>query len=276
MKRIFLYFSLVMVPVLFSMAPGGFPKVKSYNLFKETVPISDELRISKVEVSNNEYKHFLMGLIEENRADLVPQYAPDPTCWNRTLLRSGVINDPYVKYYFGHPAFKDYPVVGISYEAAQAYCEWKTRTHGEMPITKKSKEMAQYQFRLPTEEEWMVAAEVGSPNRAYWSGGFDYPRSARGQYLFNHKLGKGNFAGIAGGKAKDFEGYMITAPVKTFHAKKTGLYNMTGNVAEMVSPKGKVKGGSWADLADACVIEAEQPYQGASADTGFRFAVERK
>ncbi len=273
MKRVAFLLTALLIPALLTAGPGRKVKPQVYDLFKNTVQTPDGLRISKVEVSNKEYKAFLMGLIEENKADLIPLYAPDVTVWtNETLF-----NNPYMDYYFSHPAFDNYPVVGVSYEAAVAYCEWKTRHFGEMPSAKKSKDKVNYRFRLPSEEEWMAAAEMGSSSRDFWPGGYVYPRNHKGDFLFNHKLGKGDFAGYIGKDAhyKDYEGYMVTAPVQTFYADKLGLYNVAGNAAEMVAEKGIAKGGSWYHLAEDCKINAILRYEAPESWIGFRFVVER-
>lgn len=271
MKRTAFLLIVLLAPVLLTAGPGRKVKPQTYDLFKNTVQTMDGLRVSKFEVSNQEYKAFLMGLIEENKADLIPKYAPDVSVWQKGLE----FNNPYADYYFSHPAFAEYPVVGISYEAAVAYCEWKTRHFGEMPAIKKGKEKVKYQFRLPTEEEWMAAAEMGSPTRDFWPGGYVYPRNHKGIFLFNHKLGKGDYAGYAGGHYKDYEGYMITAPVRSFYAEKLDLYNVAGNVAEMVAERGLAKGGSWYHLAEECKINAALQYEAPESWIGFRFVVER-
>lgn len=271
MKRTAFLLIIFLVPVVMVMGQGRKVKPQTYDLFDQTISSSNGLRVSKVEVSNKEYKAFLMGLIEENKAHLIPEYAPDVTVWEKDLG----FNDPYTQYYFSHPAFDDYPVVGITHKAASAYCEWMTRHFSEMPAAKKGKDMVSYEFRLPSEEEWMAAAEIGSPSRDFWPGGFVYPRNRKGKFLFNHKLGTGDFAGFAGGHWKDFEGYMITAPVKTFYADDLELYNVAGNAAEMVAEKGIAKGGSWYHLAEKCKINSDLSYDAPESWLGFRFVVER-
>ena len=47
---------------------------------------------------------------------------PDTLVWRRPMA----YNEPYVQYYFRHPSYNDYPVVGVSWLQASDYCAWRT------------------------------------------------------------------------------------------------------------------------------------------------------
>lgn len=262
-------FPLLALLLAFPINPG---KSKlSYDLDAEAVALQSGGWMSKTEVSNARYKEFLMGLIERGDAHLVPQYAPDFSVWETPETFA----TPYKEYYFSHPAFMEYPVVGISYEAATEFCKWMTDKLAGKVGRKKEKDVQKlYRFRLPTEAEWMDAASGNAPNGAWYAGCYTYPRAHNGYFNFNHKLGKGDYAGYVGGHPKDYEGYMITAPVKSFHSEKTGLYNPAGNVAEMVQEEGIAKGGSWMHEAAACRVESQLEYDKPTSWLGFRFVIE--
>ena len=48
----------------------------------------------------------------------------------------------------------------------------------------------------------------------------------------------------------------ITAQVSSYYPNSFGLYNVCGNVAEMVAEKGKAKGGSWKSFGGEVRIES--------------------
>jgi formylglycine-generating enzyme required for sulfatase activity len=69
----------------------------------------------------------------------------------------------------------------------------------------------------------------------------------------------------------------ITAPVKSYEPNTFGLYNMSGNVAEMLFEKGKTKGGSWLDSAEAMKIASNgkfAQYSQPCPAIGFRVFME--
>jgi sulfatase modifying factor 1 len=49
---------------------------------------------------------------------------PDTLCWIRDFAYS--YNEPMTKRYFSHPAFGNYPVVGVNWKMAEAFCNWRT------------------------------------------------------------------------------------------------------------------------------------------------------
>lgn len=143
---------------------------------------------------------------------------PDTLVWIRDYSYS--YNEPWTKMYFSHPGFDDYPVVGVNWKQAKAFCMWRTNyknttlaDRGDYPVQ---------DYRLPSEAEWELAARGGLNNSMYPWGGY-YTRSESGCFLANFKPMRGNYSDD-GGKA--------TVKVATYDPNGYGLYDMAGNVAE--------------------------------------------
>lgn len=106
-----------------------------------TAPRNNETRsltvssfyMDKYEVTNlnwNEYLHWLDFVFGAVAPELVDQARPDHKVWREDLA----YNDPYEDNYFEHPAFSFYPVVGVTWEQAMAYCQWRTDRVNEMAL----------------------------------------------------------------------------------------------------------------------------------------------
>ncbi len=183
---------------------------------------------------------------------------PDTTVWIKDFSYS--YNEPMHNDYFWHEAYGDYPVVGISWKQAKAFCAW--RTVNKNNYRKEKGKRAINDFRLPTEAEWEYAARGGIESATYPWGG-PYTMNDRGCFLANFKPKRGDYAS---------DGYLYTVEAKSFEPNDYNLYNMAGNVAEWTSStydpnsyeylstmnpdvqdknnKRKVtRGGSWKDVA---------------------------
>jgi formylglycine-generating enzyme required for sulfatase activity len=146
---------------------------------------------------------------------------PDTLAWVHDFTYS--YNDPMHDKYFWHPAYDDYPVVGISWKQAVAFCNWRTKYRLE--FLKKDGQMAEQEFRLPTEGEWEYAARGGQDNMTYPWGG-PYSLNSSGCYLGNFKPRRGNLVADGG-----FYPVVSTA----YAPNGFNLYNMAGNVSEWTS-----------------------------------------
>ena len=90
--------------------------------------------------------------------------------------------------------------------------------------------------------------------------------------MANFKRELKDIGGVEGEVASNSD---IIAPVNSYWENDFGLYNMSGNVAEMVEEKGIAKGGSWKDGPESLKIEAEHEYDGnAETYVGFRYFAE--
>lgn len=140
---------------------------------------------------------------------------PDTMCWMTEFTYS--YNEPAMLNYFSHPSYGMFPVVGVTWEQAQAFCHWRNAQYQSVSNLPRAQE-----YRLPTEAEWEYAARGGRYNATYPWGG-PYVRDAKGCFLANFKPMRGNYTE---------DGYFLPSAVGTYDPNDYGLYDMAGNVAE--------------------------------------------
>ena len=183
---------------------------------------------------------------------------PDTTAWIRDFSYS--YNEPMHNDYFWHEAYGEYPVVGVSWKQANAFCQWRTlykngyqKKKGAQPVNR---------FRLPSEAEWEYAARGGLQGATFPWGG-PYAKNDRGCFLANFKPLRGDYAA---------DQALYTVEAKSYEPNDFNLYNMAGNVSEWVqgsydpgsyeymstinptvndasNSRKVVRGGSWKDVA---------------------------
>ena len=180
---------------------------------KDTAYIDDEGKIIRETINRQ-----LTGPWDFLNTYIVNIY-PDTTCWVNDFPNSD--NEMYMRYYFSNPAYNDYPVVGVSWEQANAFCAWRTEY-----LLKGLGAAARFvqRYRLPTEAEWEFAARGKDQNEFPWEN--EDVASGKGCFYANFKPDNGNYT-------KD--GNLITSKVGIYSANSNGLFDMAGNVAEWTS-----------------------------------------
>jgi hypothetical protein len=162
---------------------------------------------------------------------------PDTLC----LFRNPNIGHPSFIPYFSHPKFNDFPVVGISWEQANAYCDWLSKQI-DLPC------------RLPTLEEYLYASvpeeiknyttiKNGSYKPIKSRQFFSYPWIAsessseiidkNGNYLANFGVIKDEYGIVL--KYNNSDGFANIAKTGSYPASSNGIYDLAGNVAEWVN-----------------------------------------
>ena len=193
------------------------------------------------------------------RTEQVKVY-PDTTTWIKDFSYS--YNEPMHNDYFWHQAYGNYPVVGVNWSQAKAFCAWRTLNKNNYIKSKKKGHDLINSFRLPTEAEWEYSARGGLQSATYPWGG-PYTKNDRGCFLANFKPMRGDYAA---------DQALYTVEAKSYEPNGYNLYNMAGNAAEWTesaydpnayeyvssmnpnntdtsNQRKVVRGGSWKDVA---------------------------
>ncbi len=220
------------------------------------VQLNDSVFVGLYEVSIKEYANFLLYIKAKlNDSTLLYSALPKPnytdwTAWNVyqnskivfdndliTVTDSGVSVTAYLE---------DRPIVNVCKEQAAAYCKFRTEDYrifyGRLNARKMKQFPAQVSFRLPTEDEWRMAAGKRAENAA--------------------PVSRENF--------NDTTKQFLPNPIFYGEINQMGLINMTGNVWEMVCDKDDVYGGSYKDYARNCRPNSQVPYRPGTSSVGFR------
>ena len=212
------------------------------------------------EITNNKYRQFIIAMqdsVSTLGEDFVNNLYPDTTVWMRDVIHTMADG---MRFYYANPSFDNYPVVGVTWEAARYFAVWRTAFLNTERSKKKLWPVLDY--RLPTETEWEYAAKGGKALAKYPWGG-PYARDNEGKVRANFKSKRGNYGEC---------GFEFTSPVYHFPPNDYGLYDMAGNVAEWcinaynpsasaldwdINPmyidenevRKVIKGGSWKDIS---------------------------
>ncbi len=183
---------------------------------------------------------------------------PDTLVWRS----ANSYNEPYVLYYYRHPAYSNYPVVGISYEQALNYCQWRTERVKEFYFIQKKYVSHNFEYKLPSIEQWESLTNNGISE--FSNGGKD----EKGYMKMNVK--RDTQKKYEDDMVYDSGGVDVTAPVNSYKPNMHKIYNLIGNVAEMVNEKGIAKGGGWINSLEECRVGKDQKYDVPNSWLGFR------
>ena len=180
---------------------------------KDTAYVDEEGRIVRETVNRP-----LSGVYDFLNTYIVNVY-PDTTCWVNDFPNAE--NERYMLQYFSNPSYNDYPVVGVTWEQANAFCHWRTE-YLKRGLGTAARQVQPY--RLPTEVEWEFAARGAEGGLYPWEA--SDVKSEKGCFYANFKPDRGDYTE---------DGSLITSKSGTYSANSNGLFDMAGNVAEWTS-----------------------------------------
>ncbi len=259
---------IVILLVVLNCLACSIIKNKKYNISTTTPPgtikYNDSLFVDETEVSNVHWIDYQQYLKQRNLDYSLTII--DSNVWIDSLA----INTPFKDHYLQHKAYRDYPLVGVSYKQAVTYCEWRSSRVNELLNIRKGlieanhglteKELSKlpqyFKYRLPTKNEWEMFASVHFSSKII------------------RKRSKKNMNSIGNFETDSAYPIDITAPVWSYYPNINGIYNTHGNVKEMVLEKGIAKGGSWKTYENEYNPNRNFQYDKPTNDIGFRCVAE--
>lgn len=279
---------------------------------KRMKPIKDNLYAADAEVSNKDYWFYLDYLYQNEYKDLyeisvVDKSKYDPLTasfldnYHYSPVNSEAQKSKADKTYMKR--YNDYPAMDMSHAAAKAYCDWLTFQYNSQP----SRKYKQVKFRLPTRQEWTMAA-LGYKEFQSWELSENkvvaHTREGKkkkvadtydlSQYVFQYPWGLRDFdlrndirnlhsCFLANIKAPDEitcpagmkgDGFTLTSPIMTYFPNGLGLFDVIGNVAEMTNLDGIAMGGSWNHQPEESTLTSINRYKGSDISVGIRLFME--
>jgi formylglycine-generating enzyme required for sulfatase activity len=264
----------------------------------------------ETETTNGLYNLFLSFLEEQGNLELFKQCDYDLSRYDgsaRSFFIAYVapFKAPLDKKDTTVKNYSDFPAVNVSHGAAKLFCQWLTEQYNTSTGKKKFKNV---KFRLPTVKEWQIAAlgydkfqswnltenkaevlvpgdtlaEMGKGEKKIISIDSDilypwwphYHIRKKPVNLKNCYLG--NFKAYAvtppcpWGPLPNHDGWTRMAKTACYFPNGFGLYDVVGNVAEMVDEFGKAVGGSWNEPPSQATIHSIKNYKKPGDTVGFR------
>ena len=271
---------------------------KSYKVYSppNTIKVADNFYADESEVSNIEYKSYLYWLagIYGKESKKYLQALPDTLVWSAELS----YGEPYMGNYFSHPAYDDFPIIGVNLSQAKKFTDWRTERVVENLLVKKGlikknedKDSTNYFsinrylegdydwiikreslalpiYKIPTIEEWEKMAGMDTKFQYGIDSLSNYNKKISKRYkcLFNTN----DYP--ASDKEMKYPSILRhrSNPVTSFAKNIYGLYGTIGNVAELVDHQNTIKGGSWKQKIEDIEISKNELFEKPNGWVGFR------
>ncbi len=264
---------------LLTLSSTGQNITKKYSL-PGYVQINDSVFISSTEIPIREYSRFLVIWRKlSGDPDFISKALPLPnylgwTYWNsfskfliafseqyEIIDRDRITNEPIDTIISFVAWISDWPVVNVTKQQANLYCDFRTKDYQVFYNAQKKKKKAKLPsnlvFRLPTTGEWIYAASSGLDTTKYKYG-------VEGDKVkYSSPVSIETFSNDTTGQSHPF-------PVTTGQMNKNKILNMCGNVAELVSDNEFVYGGSFLDPITECTVFSKKLFTEPKNNIGFR------
>ena len=212
-------------PEMVRIAGGRFQYYPSYGKGLPWVEFDQPFAISKYEVTRGQFEQFVKSTRYRTEARRDPKHGCGGDDFSRNSLR------------WNRPGFDQadtHPVVCVSIHDAMAYAEWLSRETG-------------HNYRLPSGAEWQYAARAGSSTAMLFvepdDDRHEDPDACRRGNVLDSSTGKKEYA------FKCSDGVRRTASVGQFPPNTVGLYDMVGNVEELVLTCASSSGENFVDFS---------------------------
>jgi formylglycine-generating enzyme required for sulfatase activity len=287
MRKIWYILSIVLLLIIFGFKT---PNNKNAEIPQGTYQIDSNLYIDVLEITNLEYREYLYWLnrVFGANSSNYKNALPDTSVWTRQNIKYKVLNTLY----FRHPELQNYPVVGVSYQQAKDFTQWRSDRVFEYTLIKnkeikfkKKQDLTNYFsiekflsgkyhkakpknteyniviFSLPTEAEWKKALAKS----------YELSKNAKYPEKYNKYKSYNNI--IINSIEKTQDGSSEENGVPTISIEKNampdGIYNLQGNIAEITETQ-KCIGGSWKEPINDILTTKPYKYTNPRADIGFR------
>lgn len=231
-----------------------------------TVQLKDRLYIDRTEIANVHWREFLFYTLN---VDSGRHFKLEDALLDTLVWASQDQGYALSEHYFRHPSFNSYPAVGITHQQAETFCRWRTQAVNQMLTQSKT---ANYPFRkvlyrLPTNEEWELAAADGLDLYSYPYGLVSlYDKKGR---ILIHTYKQPVSRGEHTSSVK-----IYTSSTTAFYPNSKGIYQLQGNVSEMIADEGIAKGGNFTWPADSARVNQKHFYTKPQEWLGFRCVCE--
>jgi formylglycine-generating enzyme required for sulfatase activity len=303
MTRVILFF-LFSVVVFYCSAQQFTPETKgkraqrasTYHL-KEIPPgvvkLANGLMMDETEITNFNWMEYMFWIERKfgKHSQVYIDALPDTNVWKdvESCLYA------YTPYYLRHPAYRDYPVVGVSQDQALKFCEWRSNRvmeyilirdgvlewdpwqTAEEHFTIEQYFKGNYRGCIP-DTNYKFVPLYNLPSIKEWKYAVKHTDSLEWEFLGRSKKRDDRICwsnpfintDFAGCSARTID---VTAPVISFCSKKrikNYVYNLRGNVREWVIEKDTCIGGGWNDSKKMIYSQPAIQQTKKSSNTGFR------